>query len=366
MGNSVKERFAGEINAIKNYVDYIENNFYSRSKKMLQIYEFADELEILKNYVFFPETSEDRESNKNIIKELQRIIQQEIDKRTDFLKVNEQKELPALSPAILASDSAEELCGYIHSTVYDCMDNPYNLPFYELIDQMTPEEIKREVDDLEELADEKNYESLDVADYYSLLQYMKCRIYNNELEYCQSELYEYEELQTLYKIFDDETPINIYRQSFILLLTAFDAVVFDLAKELFKRKFFEIAPIINYDKKFSLSDIAQASSFDEFSSQTMETVVSKKYISDLLDILYNYDNTMFIIDGVNCYDEIMEIVQRRNLHVHKNGIVDEKYFSKGNGRRYGMNVGDYASIDDLYFYRAFDLLSSFVEKIPNE
>ena len=41
---------------------------------------------ILKNYVFFPETSEDRESNKNIIKELQRIIQQEIDKRTDFFK----------------------------------------------------------------------------------------------------------------------------------------------------------------------------------------------------------------------------------------------------------------------------------------
>lgn len=61
----------------------------------------------------------------------------------------------------------------------------------------------------------------------------------------------------------------------------------------------------------------------------------------------------------------MEIVQRRNLHVHKKGIVDEKYFTKGNGSELGLHIGDYAVIDDAYFNKALDLLEKFVEGFPN-
>ena len=61
----------------------------------------------------------------------------------------------------------------------------------------------------------------------------------------------------------------------------------------------------------------------------------------------------------------MEIIQRRNLHVHKKGIVDEKYFTKGNGNQSGLQIGDYAVIDDTYFNMAVDLLEEFVENFPN-
>ena len=166
-------------------------------------------------------------------------------------------------------------------------------------------------------------------------------------------------------MFDDHAPINIYRQSFILLLTAFDAVVFDMATKLFSSKFFEIAPFINYDKEFTLSDISQYNSFEEFSSTTTETIISGKYIADILEILHRYDRSIFNIEDSDRYEDIMEIIQRRNLHVHKKGIVDNKYFTKGNGRELGLHNGDYAVIDDTYFNHAVEVLEKFVDGFPS-
>ncbi len=202
---------------------------------------------------------------------------------------------------------------------------------------------------------------LEIADYESLLDYMKCLLHNEEIAEKELCLNEYRELQTLYSVFDDQAPINIYRQSFILLLTAFDAVVFDIATKLFSDKFFEIAPYINYDKKFTLTDISKYDSFEEFSNKTSEMIISGKYIADILEIIYKYDKTIFNINGSVRYEDIMEIIQRRNLHVHKKGIVDNKYFTKGNGNELGLHNGDYAVIDDVYFNRAVEVLGKFID-----
>lgn len=61
----------------------------------------------------------------------------------------------------------------------------------------------------------------------------------------------------------------------------------------------------------------------------------------------------------------MEIIQRRNLHIHKKGIVDEKYFAKGNGSELGISVGDYAVIDNEYMHKATELLEKFVTNFPD-
>jgi len=244
------------------------------------------------------------------------------------------------------------------------MDNPDNLPYSELIKTLTAEEIKEEVDEVDKVSKEKCYDMLTIEDYQSVMIYMRCKLFNDEIDEFESDLYEYQELQTLYSIFDDYAPINIYRQSFILLLTAFDAVVFDLSKKIFTSNFFEIAPFINYDKKFTLSDISKFENFEEFSSQTIETVISGKYIADLLEILYKYKNSIFVVDEKDSFAEILEIVQRRNLHVHKKGIVDEKYFSKGNGSELGIQKGEYAVINDQYFNKVVGLLEQVIENFP--
>ena len=42
--------------------------------------------------------------------------------------------------------------------------------------------------------------------------------------------------------------------------------------------------------------------------------------------LYKYKKDVFFISHVDRFSEALEIIQRRNLHVHKKGIVDEKIF----------------------------------------
>lgn len=83
-----------------------------------------------------------------------------------------------------------------------------------------------------------------------------------------------------------------------------------------------------------------------------------------MEIVYKYDRSIFSIEGNDRYQDIMEIIQRRNLHVHKKGIVDNKYFTKGNGREVGLRNGDYAVIDDAYFNQAVEVLEKFVDGFP--
>lgn len=45
---------------------------------------------------------------------------------------------------------------------------------------------------------------------------------------------------------------------------------------------------MNYDKKFSLSDITKHQNFNDFTSETVDTMISGKYISDILEILHRY------------------------------------------------------------------------------
>jgi len=363
MNNGVKDRFKNEATVIKGYVEYIENNFYGRSSKILRIQGYEN-LKLLKEYVFFSEDLEERNKNRDILRKIDEAIKGKIEELKEILKHRERMKIPEISKKVLDNDLQESLCSFVESTVYDCMDNPDNLPYSELIKTLTAEEIKEEVDEVDKVSKEKCYDMLTIEDYQSVMIYMRCKLFNDEIDEFESDLYEYQELQTLYSIFDDYAPINIYRQSFILLLTAFDAVVFDLSKKIFTSNFFEIAPFINYDKKFTLSDISKFENFEEFSSQTIETVISGKYIADLLEILYKYKNSIFVVDEKDSFAEILEIVQRRNLHVHKKGIVDEKYFSKGNGSELGIQKGEYAVINDQYFNKVVGLLEQVIENFP--
>jgi len=365
MGSNLKDRFRNEVTAINEYVEYIENNFYNRSCKVIRTQGY-EELEILREYVFFSEDVEERRKNRDILRQLSEVTKEKIEERTEILKHKEEVDLPQISKTILDNDLKDSLCSYVEATVYDCIDNTNNLPYSELIKTLTAFQLKEDVDNVDEVTDEKCFDMLTIKDYESVLEYMKCKLYNDEIEECETELYEYKELQTLYSIFDDLAPINIYRQSFILLLTAFDAVIFDLAKAVFTNNFFEVASLINYEKKFSLADISKYENFKEFSSQTVGIVMSGKYITDLLEILYKYKKEIFDINGEDSYPIILEIVQRRNLHVHKKGVVDEKYFSKGNGRNIGMRKGEYAIIDDQYLNKANDLLSQFIDGFPEQ
>lgn len=362
MENSIIERFKDESEAIDNYVSYIENNFYQRSCSVVRTQGYED-MNILNEYIFFSDTAEEKEKNKLIIDQLKRIVDSKITFLQTRLSQMQPVEVPELSAKIISNDLSDSLIPYVESTVYDCMDNSERKDYFELIDEIVPAELKKEIDTQDQLSEENYYDMLSEDDYVSLLSHVRCKLYNEAIEDTERDLEEYNELKTLYNIFDDKTPINIYRQAFILIMTAFDAAVFDLFSEIFNRDFFNIARIMNYDKKFSLSEITKYQDFNEFASKTIELMISGKYVSDVLEILHCYKSDYFLIQGRDCFEEIMEMVQRRNLHVHKNGIVDEKYFSKGNGSQLGIHVGEYSIIDNLYYNKVYEILRSFISNI---
>jgi len=361
MEKTANERFQDESKTIGDYVTYIENNFYQRSCSVVRTQGYED-LNILNDYAFFTDSKEEKEENKRIIDQLKVIVDNKIAILQNSLSQMQPMELPSVSERIIKNDLMDSLVQYTESTVYDCMDNPENTAFYELIDTIAPSEFKRDIDEIDEMSEEKYYDMLTEDDYKSILSYVKCKLYNDAIEDNKRDLEEYSELRTLYNIFDDKNPINIYRQAFILLMTAFDAAVFDLFTDIIKRDFFTLAKHMNYDKKFSLGDITKFQDFNGFVTKTIDTMMLGKYVSDVLEILHSYKAELFLIQG-NCFDDILEMVQRRNLHVHKNGIVDEKYFTKGNGSRLSICLGDYAVIDNLYYNNASETLNSFIANV---
>lgn len=362
MEKSANKRFSDESETIDNYVSYIENNFYQRSCSVVRTQGYEN-LNVLREYVFFSDTQDEKEKNKEIIEQLKVIVDDKIEALQAKLSQMNPIELPVVSEKIIEKNLVDSLVQYTEATVIDCMDNPEGKDYFELIDEIVPAKFKKEIDLFDEPPEERQYDMLSEDDYISVLHYVKTKLYNEAIQEIERDLEEYSELKTLYNIFDDKNPINIYRQAFILLITAFDAAVFDLFADIFNRDFFNIARIMNYDKKFSLSDITKHQNFNDFTSETVDTMISGKYISDILEILHRYQLNFFLIDERDCFEEIMEMVQRRNLHVHKNGIVDEKYFTKGNGSRLGIHIGEYAVIDNLYYNNVSETLRSFISNI---
>lgn len=364
MNEDLKNRFREEMVTIKGYIDYIENNFYNRSCQVLRT-QGLEEFEALREYVFFTEDEVEKEKNKEILTHIGEVIKTKIEDCRGKLKSAEKIPLPQISNVIIENDLKDSLCEYLRLHVSDCMDNPNDLPCSKLIETLSATMLKSMIDFQDEMEEEQCYDMLTNEDYESMLEFMRCNMHNQEIEDIEADLEEYQELQTLYSIFDEKASINIYRQSFILLMTAFDAVIFDLARNLFVGKFFEIATYINFDKKFSLADISKYTNFESFSEKTIDSILAGKYIADILDIMYKYKNELFVIDGIDCYPVLLEIIQRRNLHVHKKGIVDEKYFTKGNGKQLGLSIGDYAVIDDRYIYKTMELMEKFIGEFPS-
>lgn len=72
-----------------------------------------------------------------------------------------------------------------------------------------------------------------------------------------------------------------------------------------------------------------------------------------------------MVEGNNIFPTVLEMVQRRNLHIHKSGIVDEKYFTKGNGGSLGLSIGDYTIIDKTYYVQASKNLAQLIVNIDN-
>ena len=186
------------------------------------------------------------------------------------------------------------------------------------------------------------------------------------LEHALTEL---EEIQLLLRIATPDAEINILRQAFILLMTAFDATVFDLVRAKLRNDFFSLIGKFGKQEKVSLPEIGDAGSFDAFRDGIIEDQLKKRYIKDLLVVLDSL--------GIKCTDEpagdsfghLIEMVLRRNVHVHNRGLVDERYLErdtlsdKPKFNLYNLSLGQAAVIDEDYWESANRLCEGCVERV---
>ncbi len=148
-------------------------------------------------------------------------------------------------------------------------------------------------------------------------------------------------------------------------MTAFDAAVFDIAELIITCHFFDFCnkneEILS--DKYELKEIIKAGSFSSFQSEVIEKILKNNYVSGLLKLLYKYRRDYFVIEDRDVYKDLCEIIARRNLHIHKRGIIDQGYFSQSQGNKYNLKCGDVAYIKSEYYLEISVMLVSFIKNI---
>lgn len=167
-----------------------------------------------------------------------------------------------------------------------------------------------------------------------------------------------------------DAEINVLRQSFIVLMTIFDAAIFDIVRVAFKRNFFGLISAFGKQERISLESLGKFGSFENFRDEIIEEQLKSKYLKEIL----------FVLDGLNvpCVNKtegdkfvhLIEMVLRRNIHIHNRGRVDEKYMErdhKGTPRYniFNLPLGSIAEIDQQYWERANHLCRNCVTNIAN-
>ncbi|HKP52507.1 MAG TPA: hypothetical protein VJ183_07630 [Chloroflexia bacterium] len=165
-----------------------------------------------------------------------------------------------------------------------------------------------------------------------------------------------------------DAEINIWRQGFISLMTVFEATVFDLVRAAFRTDFFSVLalftghPGVKNDRmsKLSLEYLAHRGSFDRLQDSVIEELLASKYLKELLFNLRKLDvlpeklplagSSTTANSAEVPFIELIELVLRRNVHLHNRGIVDDDYLQYNVGK---LALGDLATISDSYFSYAY-------------
>lgn len=178
-------------------------------------------------------------------------------------------------------------------------------------------------------------------------------------------------IDIMIKMSSKNEQLSIVRQGFILLMTVFDATIFDLMRIALSINFFKLIGFLGKNDKISLDNLSNYNSFDDFKDALIEEQLKKKYVKDILLILNKLDVNTVTDNKINKdFAKLVELVLRRNIHVHNRGIVDERYLAKNIKEMpkfniYGFDLGDYAKIDNKYWKEAIRLSKNCVEEIAN-
>jgi hypothetical protein len=159
-----------------------------------------------------------------------------------------------------------------------------------------------------------------------------------------------------------DSEINILRQSFLLLMTAFDAAVFDIMRAAMRDHFFQLIAVIPARKAIKSDEWGQFDDFPQFRDKHIEQHLKGHYLKDLLKILRD-KRVPYCSTEDNDELRLTEIINRRNVHVHNRGRVDDRYLEVPDVVLDDLEEDDLAPIEDWYLEEAERITKTCVEKL---
>jgi hypothetical protein len=275
-------------------------------------------------------------------------------------------ELPDLGrdgPAEDYLDRLDEWIEYVLDRLpYDVEEQDENLIVqaaiqeYETIDQDIDDEERIQPDALQALITL----AIEHAKHIQVRRQLDAMVYAKE---------QFSNFELLARVARPDAEVNVLRQAFLLLMTAFDAAVFDLARIALREKFFQLIGTFGKQEKVSLEAIGEAGSFDALRDQVIEEQLKKRYLRDLLVLLQPIGVAVVDEKNGDRFVQLIELVMRRNVHVHNRGIIDERYLEidpqskKPRYNLYNLKIGDVAYIDTPYLDQANRLCMNCVDRL---
>lgn len=163
-----------------------------------------------------------------------------------------------------------------------------------------------------------------------------------------------------------DAEVHIWRQGFINLMTVFEASIFDITRIAFHKAFFHTLSGFTTNRargeKLSLQEFSDYGSYEAFQNSTIDAQLRGVYLKELLFILRSLDAGGVATPADPHFAKLIELVLRRNVHIHNRGRVDEEYLGKDRQgteqfNLFGLRSGDLAIIDESYYWDAVSICS---------
>ncbi len=193
------------------------------------------------------------------------------------------------------------------------------------------------------------------------IRYVKCNRVSIKMDILGGLLVQFKRIASISKMMGCEAVVGIQRQGFILLMTAFDAAIFDLVRLKLNKDFFNLIGSFGKNEKISLQEFEDAGSIDVLRNKIINEQLKKRYVRDLISILQNEWN-VDCVGPEHKSERLIEIILRRNIHVHNRGIVDQRYLDERRNLD-NFNIGDIARVDDGYWRMANDVCLNCVQNV---
>jgi hypothetical protein len=352
----LRDRFIEEQEYVKRYIELLQRKISLDTGELYRVinivveYGFADRNNLLYLGKFLMGKSYDSADVQELVSKLQRLkpdIQAALaDAELKISKIERPKDLFKVDGRSLAGECIEYLV--------NALGREPSADEIETAREELREQLKRSEEEPVFIANDKG--SIDQLVDYSV-QSALYLLPAGKINKLREALYEIEDVEIAVRMSRTDTEINVLRQGFITLTTIFDATVFDLMRVALKRDFFTLIASFGKQDKVSLDKISKYSSLEEFRDEVIEEQLKSKYLREILFILQGNRVTLTDVTQGDEFIHLLEMVLRRNIHIHNRGVVDGKYLETNEHgvpryNVYNLTAGTVAHIDSSYWERA--------------